>query len=59
MYAIERHPKMAQVAREIIALNGFADKITVIEKLSMDITVIRGLKRMEEREREIKDIKSS
>lgn len=43
---------MAQVAREIIALNGFADKITVIEKLSMDITVIRGLKRMEERERE-------
>lgn len=38
VYTIEREPLIAQVAREIVSLNGFSDRITVIE---MDATQVQ------------------
>jgi predicted RNA methylase len=35
----EMNPAVAEVAREIVALNGFADRITVLNKHSRDVTL--------------------
>lgn len=45
VYACEVVPEIAAKAREIVALNGLADRITVIEVLSHDLLVGRDLPR--------------
>lgn len=39
VYACEMVPELAETAREIVAQNGFADKITVISKKSQDLKI--------------------